>query len=191
MVIAVIAGTAACGSSRSSTTSPSPASSATASSATACVTPTATGSPSTTWTQTPAQPAGTLGTKPTVVVPSSAPPSNLVINDLIVGNGATAAAGDKVTVQYVGDSWTTKHEFDASWNRGQPFTLTLGAGEVIPGWDQGILGMKVGGRRELIIPPGLGYGCNAPPGSGIAPNDTLVFIVDLTQVTPSSSTTTG
>jgi len=117
-------------------------------------------------------------TKPKVSVPKGAPPKKLETKDLEEGSGATAKAGDAVTVNYVGVNYKTGKEFDASWDRGEPFTFTLGAGEVIPGWDQGVAGMKVGGRRELIIPPSLGYGsAGAPPA--IPPNETLVFVVDL------------
>jgi peptidylprolyl isomerase len=130
-------------------------------------------------------PAGSFGTRPKVTVPSGNPPSALEAWDLIVGTGATASAGDTVTVQYDGYSWTKKSEFDASWNRGQPFSFTLGEGQVIKGWDQGVAGMKVGGRRELIIPPSLGYD-DQPPTSAIADNDTLIFVVDLVSIGPTS-----
>ena len=120
-------------------------------------------------------------TKPKVTVPKGAPPKSLVTEDLEEGTGAAAKAGDAVTVQYVGVNFKNGKEFDASWDRGEPFTFTLGAGEVIPGWDQGVEGMKVGGRRELVIPPELGYGqAGAPPA--IPPNETLVFVVDLEAV---------
>jgi FKBP-type peptidyl-prolyl cis-trans isomerase len=98
-----------------------------------------------------------------------------------VGTGATAEAGDNVSVQYVGVAYSSKQIFDSSWSRGQPFSFVLGKGQVIAGWDQGVVGMKVGGRREIIIPPNLGYG-DQSPGSGIAANDTLIFIVDLLKV---------
>lgn len=126
-------------------------------------------------------PAGTFGTKPTVIVPSGPPPTQLLTHDLIVGTGATAQSGANVTVQYVGYAYSTRKQFDASWDRGQPFTFQLGVHQVITGWDEGVAGMRVGGRRELIIPPSLGYG-SASPGPGIAPNDTLVFVVDLVSV---------
>jgi peptidylprolyl isomerase len=117
-------------------------------------------------------------TKPKVVVPKGAPPKKLEIKDITEGSGAEAKAGDEVTVQYVGVDYKTGKEFDASWDRGEPFSFTLGAGQVIGGWDKGVVGMKVGGRRELIIPPGLAYGsAGAPPA--IAPNATLVFVIDL------------
>lgn len=120
-------------------------------------------------------------TKPKVEKPSGAPPKELVTNDLEEGSGPEAKSGDTVTVQYVGVNYKTGKEFDSSWSRSEPFSFTLGAGEVIPGWDQGIEGMKVGGRRELVIPPELGYGsAGAPPA--IPPNETLVFVVDLEAV---------
>ena len=120
-------------------------------------------------------------TKPTVTVPQGSPPAKLVENDLIEGSGATAKAGDEVTVNYVGVGMDSAKEFDASWDRGEPFSFSLGAGEVIPGWDQGIEGMKAGGQRELIIPPALAYGAAGFP-PGIGPNEALVFVVDLLKV---------
>jgi peptidylprolyl isomerase len=118
--------------------------------------------------------------KPKVTVPSGAPPKQLEETDLIEGTGAEAKSGDKVTVQYVGVGYDSGEEFDASWNRGEPF-FTLGASEVIPGWDQGVEGMKVGGQRQLVIPPELAYGeTGAPPAIG--PNETLVFVIDLLEV---------
>jgi len=131
-------------------------------------------------------PAGKFGTRPTVTVPSGSPPTQLEASDLIVGTGPTAKAGENVTVQYDGYSWTYKKEFDASWNRGQAFSFALGEGQVISGWDEGVVGMKVGGRRELIIPPSLGYGAQSP-SPAIAANDTLIFVVDLVSVGPSNS----
>jgi peptidylprolyl isomerase len=125
-------------------------------------------------------------TKPTVTVPKGAPPKKLEIKDLEEGTGAEAKAGDEVTVQYVGVNYKNGKEFDASWDRGEPFTFPLGAGEVIPGWDQGVEGMKVGGRRELIIPPDLAYGqAGSPPAIG--PDETLIFVVDLTDVQPAAA----
>jgi peptidylprolyl isomerase len=121
-------------------------------------------------------------TKPTVKPPDCAAPETLVINDLERGTGAVAESGDEVSVQYVGINFADGQEFDSSWSRGaQPFPFTLGGGDVIPGWDQGIEGMKVGGRRELIIPPELAYGEAGQPPS-IGPNETLVFVVDLQAV---------
>jgi peptidylprolyl isomerase len=117
-------------------------------------------------------------TKPEVKVPSGPPPKKLVKKELRKGKGATAKAGDEITVQYVGVGYESGEQFDASWDRGEPFTFHLGAGEVIPGWDQGIVGMKVGGRRELIIPPELAYGAAGSPPV-IGPDETLIFVVDL------------
>lgn len=120
-------------------------------------------------------------TKPKVTVPSGPPPKQLEIEDIEEGTGATAKAGDTVSVQYVGVGYESGEEFDASWDRGEPFTFQLGAGMVIPGWDQGVEGMKVGGRRELIIPPELAYGeAGSPPAIG--PNETLIFVIDLLAV---------
>lgn len=117
-------------------------------------------------------------TKPQVTVPKGAPPKKLVTNDLEAGSGPAAKAGDQVTVQYVGVGYDSGEQFDASWDRGEPFSFSLGAGEVIPGWDDGIEGMKVGGRRELVIPPDLAYGsAGFPPAIG--KNETLIFVVDL------------
>lgn len=126
-------------------------------------------------------PAGTFGTEPTVTVPSGTPPTELLSKDLIAGTGATAQSGQTVTVQYIGYSWTTKQKFDASWDRNQPLPFPLGAGHVIGGWDQGVVGMKVGGRRELVIPPSLAYGPQSPTPA-IPANDTLIFVVDLVKV---------
>lgn len=117
-------------------------------------------------------------TKPQVKPPQGAPPKKLVTRDLEEGSGPAAKAGDEVTVQYVGVDYKSGKEFDASWDRGEPFPFTLGSGMVIPGWEEGIEGMKVGGRRELIIPPELGYGAAGSPPA-IPPNETLIFVVDL------------
>jgi peptidylprolyl isomerase len=125
-------------------------------------------------------PAGTAGKAPTVTVPSGTPPTSLQSADLIVGTGATAHPGDQVTVQYVLATYSSGKVVQSSWTS-QPFTFKLGAGQVIPGWDKGVVGMQVGGRRELIIPPSLGYG-DQSPGPGIAAGDTLVFVIDLLKV---------
>jgi len=125
-------------------------------------------------------PAGTAGTAPTVTVPSGTPPSTLENADLIAGRGPAVAPGNTVTVQYVLATYSSGTVIQSSWTS-QPFSFTLGAGQVIPGWDKGVAGMKVGGRRELIIPPSLGYGSQSP-GTGIAVNDTLVFVIDLLKV---------
>lgn len=122
-------------------------------------------------------PAGTFGTAPTVAVPPGAPATQLESADLILGTGATAKTGDNVTVQYVLATYSTGKVIQSSWTS-QPFTFELGESGIIPGWNDGVVGMKVGGRRELIIPPSLGYGADSP-GAGIAPNDTLVFVIDL------------
>jgi peptidylprolyl isomerase len=120
-------------------------------------------------------------TKPEVTVPEGSPPKKLVEKDLIEGSGAAAKAGDEVTVQYVGVGFDSGKEFDASWDRNEPFPFSLGAGEVIPGWDQGIEGMKAGGQRQLTIPANLAYGSAGFPPK-IAPNEALVFVIDLLEV---------
>ncbi len=119
-----------------------------------------------------------MTSKPTVEIPAEAPPGALVVEDLTVGDGAEAVPGHTCTMQYVGHAWSTRRQFDASWDRGEPFTFKLGAGMVIAGWDQGVAGMKVGGRRRLTIPPHLGYG-DRGAGGAIGPGETLVFVVDL------------
>lgn len=117
--------------------------------------------------------------KPQVDVPvGQEPPADLVIEDLIVGDGAEATPGSAVDVHYVGVSFKNGQQFDASWDRGSTFTFPLGAGRVIAGWDQGVAGMKIGGRRKLTIPPHLAYGAHGA-GGVIGPNETLIFVVDL------------
>lgn len=116
--------------------------------------------------------------KPDVTIPSEPPPATLLAEDLIAGDGPEATAGVMVTVDYVGVAWSTGNQFDASWDRNDTFAFTLGAGEVIGGWDQGVQGMRVGGRRQLTIPPDLAYGRQGA-GGVIGPNETLVFVVDL------------
>lgn len=124
-----------------------------------------------------------LNTKPEITVPSGAPPKQLEIREVVEGTGTEAKPGTRVTVQYVGVGYETGEEFDASWDRGEPFTFTLGDHKVIPGWDQGVKGMKEGGRREMIIPANLAYGpAGAPPSIG--PNETLIFVVDLLKAIP-------
>ncbi len=121
----------------------------------------------------------TDGQKPQVTVPTGeAPPTDLVIEDIEEGTGAEAAAGNTVDVHYVGVAWSTGRQFDASWDRPGNFSFPLGAGRVIAGWDQGVAGMKVGGRRRITIPPHLGYG-DAGAGGVIRGGETLVFVVDL------------
>lgn len=117
--------------------------------------------------------------KPEVPAPQGEPPAELVVRDIVRGKGPKAEAGDQVAMQYVGLSWSNGQQFDASWDRGaQPFPLQLGAGMVIPGWDQGLIGLRKGGRRLLVIPPEMGYGPQGTPDGSIAPNETLVFVVD-------------
>jgi peptidylprolyl isomerase len=122
--------------------------------------------------------SGPLSKEPTVTPPSGAAPTTLVTKDLIAGTGPEAKAGQTVTVNYVGVLYKGGKEFDASWKRNEPFSFSLGKGQVIPGWDQGVAGMKVGGRRELIIPAALAYGAKGSPPT-IPPNAPLVFVVDL------------
>ena len=116
--------------------------------------------------------------RPEVDFPEGTPPSDLVVTDLVEGSGDEAVAGRTAVVHYVGVSFSTGEEFDASWNRGEPFAFQLGAGQVIAGWDRGVAGMKVGGRRHLLIPPELGYG-DRGAGRVIAPGESLIFVVDL------------
>jgi peptidylprolyl isomerase len=117
--------------------------------------------------------------KPQVHVPSDeAPPAELVTEDLVEGSGAEAVAGKNVEVHYVGVAWSTNRQFDASWDRRETFRFPLGGGRVIAGWDQGVAGMKVGGRRRITIPPHLGYG-DTGAGGVIRGGETLVFVVDL------------
>ncbi|PRX47792.1 peptidylprolyl isomerase [Prauserella shujinwangii] len=111
-------------------------------------------------------------------MPEGAPPVELQVSDITVGEGQEAQPGRTVHVHYVGVAYSTGAEFDASWNRGAPLSFPLGAGHVIPGWDRGVLGMRVGGRRRLVIPPDLAYG-EQGVGGVIEPNETLVFVVDL------------
>lgn len=119
--------------------------------------------------------------KPTVTIPQEAPPAELVKTDIIVGTGDEAVKGKNVSVHYVGVAWSNGQEFDASWNRGDAFEFRLGAGQVIQGWDDGVAGMKVGGRRQLTIPPEMGYGSRGA-GGVIKGGETLVFVVDLLNV---------
>ncbi|GAA2232105.1 FKBP-type peptidyl-prolyl cis-trans isomerase [Streptomyces amakusaensis] len=116
--------------------------------------------------------------KPEIDFPEGKPPADLEIKDLWEGDGAEAKAGDYVAVHYVGVAFSTGEEFDASWNRGQTFKFQLGGGQVIAGWDRGVQGMKVGGRRRLTIPAHLGYG-DRGAGAVIKPGETLIFVVDL------------
>jgi len=119
--------------------------------------------------------------RPVIEKPEGDIPFELGIDDLVVGEGDEAVAGRKVTVHYVGVAFRSGEEFDASWNRGQPFEFKLGQGHVIPGWDQGVAGMRVGGRRKLTIPSAMGYGARGA-GGVIQPHEPLVFVVDLLAV---------
>ena len=119
--------------------------------------------------------------KPEIDFPEGPPPSSLQIEDITEGDGAEATAGRTVSVHYVGVAHSSGEEFDASYNRGEPLAFRLGVGQVISGWDQGVQGMKVGGRRQLVIPPDLAYGPDGSPPT-IGPNETLVFVIDLLSV---------
>jgi peptidylprolyl isomerase len=121
------------------------------------------------------------GTKPEIPRPTGSPPRRLQIDDVVRGKGPGAKPGDTITAHYAGVTFSTGEEFDASWNRGEPFTFPLGAGQVIEGWDRGFVGMKQGGRRILTIPPELAYGAQGFPPA-IGPNETLVFVVDLLEI---------
>ncbi|MEV7413834.1 FKBP-type peptidyl-prolyl cis-trans isomerase [Streptomyces sp. NPDC089919] len=126
-------------------------------------------------------------TKPEVVVPEGAAPAELTVRDLVVGDGPEVKSGMVVRVHYVGVTFASGREFDASWDRGEPYKFALGSGKVIKGWDRGVRGMRVGGRREIVVPPRLGYG-DQSPSPLIPPGSTLVFVVDLVD---SYSRTTG
>ena len=129
-----------------------------------------------------ATPANTdLSKKPVVTVPDELPPDKLQIRDIVKGKGRAAKKGDKVSVQYVGVAWSTGQEFDASWDRGQPFAFKIGQGMVIPGWDKGVPGMRKGGRRELTIPADQAYGAQGQPPA-IGPNECLRFVIDLVKI---------
>jgi peptidylprolyl isomerase len=119
--------------------------------------------------------------KPEIDFPGTTPPSDLQITDITVGEGAEATSGSTVVAHYVGVAHSNGEEFDASYNRGEPLSFRLGVGQVISGWDAGIQGMRVGGRRQLVIPPHLAYG-DTGAGSAIAPGETLIFVVDLVDV---------
>ena len=122
-----------------------------------------------------------MSQKPEIDFVDPTPPTDLVIKDITIGDGEEATERDRVSVHYVGVALSTGEEFDASYNRGEPLDFRVGIGQVIQGWDQGILGMKVGGRRQLVIPPHLGYG-DRGAGGAIGPGETLIFVVDLLAV---------
>jgi peptidylprolyl isomerase len=137
-------------------------------------------------TTTPAPPKASTNlkdtkTKPAIPQPKGPPPKKLVVKDIVAGKGRAAKKGDRLTMQYVGVTYADGNEFDSSWDRGQPLKFQLGKGSVIKGWDQGLVGIKPGGRRELIIPSKLAYGAKGQPPS-IPPNAALVFIVDALSV---------
>jgi len=171
-------GIAGCGSSKAPGIQTAPSGGATQ----AAITPTtATSTTATTPTVTTPKPPSPLSKKPVITVPKTAAPTKLVIKDLVKGTGPAAKLGQTVTVNYVGVLYKNGKEFDSSWSRGQPTSFPLSNGGLIPGWVQGIPGMKVGGRRELIIPANLAYGKKGS-GSTIPPNSPLVFVVDLLSV---------
>jgi peptidylprolyl isomerase len=178
-IIALLAaaGISACGSSKAPGVVAAPSGGATQAAVTAAP------ATSTTTTSTATTPAiatpttGPLSKKPAVTVPTGAAPKALVVKDLIKGTGPVAKSGSNLTVNYVGVLYKGGKEFDSSWKRSQTFPFVLGQGSVIPGWDKGLVGMKVGGRRELIIPASLAYGSRSTPG--IPANSPLVFVVDL------------
>jgi peptidylprolyl isomerase len=120
--------------------------------------------------------------RPTIDKPEGDVPFELGIDDLVAGDGDEATVGKKVTVHYVGVAFRSGEEFDASWNRGEPFQFKLGQGQVIPGWDAGVAGMRVGGRRKLTIPSAMAYGARGAGNGVIAPHEPLVFVVDLLAV---------
>lgn len=120
--------------------------------------------------------------RPIIEKPEGDTPFDLGVEDIVVGDGEEATTGRKVTVHYVGVAFRTGEEFDASWNRGEPFRFALGKGQVIPGWDRGVAGMRVGGRRKLTIPSALAYGARGAGSGVIAPHEPLVFVVDLLAV---------
>lgn len=119
--------------------------------------------------------------KPAIPKPTGSPPRKLVVEDIVKGKGKAATKGDTVIVNYVGENFSNGKEFDASWDRGQPFPVTIGQTQVIEGWTRGLVGIRKGGRRMLTIPPELGYGPNGYPPA-IPPNETLIFVVDAVSV---------
>jgi peptidylprolyl isomerase len=117
-------------------------------------------------------------TKPEIAAPEGSPPAELQKRDIVRGKGPKAKTGDSLTMHYVGVSWSTGQQFDATWDRGEPFTLELGEEGIIAGWDEGLVGMRAGGRRLLVIPAEMGYGAQGQPPD-IGPNETLIFVIDL------------
>jgi peptidylprolyl isomerase len=182
LAVSVALAAAGCGSSKKKASAKTqPVATAPATTQTETTAPTTTSAPKSSGGVVPVANAKDLKHKPRLATPHGSPPASLIKKDLVVGHGPAAHAGDTATVQYVGISWSNGKQFDASWDRGQPFTFPLGQSQVIQGWDQGVVGMKAGGRRELVIPPDLGYGpAGAPPSIG--PNETLVFVIDLKRI---------
>jgi FKBP-type peptidyl-prolyl cis-trans isomerase len=123
------------------------------------------------------------GKAPTITIPASAPPTKLQVKTLVKGTGAKVAKGNYIVVQYTGVNWRTKKVFDSSWSRSEPFALNIGVGQVIPGWDTGLVGQTVGSRVLLVIPPADGYGKSGSSSVGIKGTDTLVFVVDILAAT--------
>jgi peptidylprolyl isomerase len=188
VVAIVVVGSAALLFSGKSSPTTTTTTSTTASSSPTTTVATSTGASTTTTTTTASafapvgdpSPAGKFGTAPTVIVPTTAAPTKLEVSDLIKGTGTTATDGRTLEVQYVLATYSSHKVVQSSWTS-SPFSFQLGVGAVIKGWDEGMLGMRVGGRREMIIPPSLGYK-NVAQGPGITANDTLVFVVDLLKV---------
>lgn len=181
LIVLLSAGLAACGSSKAPGVQLAPSAGSTTVAAVASASTTSSTAPTVPTTTTTPKPPPQLSKKPVVKIPSGSPPKQLVVKDLIKGTGKAAATGSTITVNYVGELYKGGSEFDSSWKRNQPFSTALSNGNVISGWVQGIAGMKVGGRRELIIPPSLGYGKSGSPPT-IPANATLVFVVDLLSV---------
>jgi len=177
IAVAVLA--AGCGSSSSGSSADKAIQPAPSGTPSATATPPATASTPT--VTAPANPA--LAKKPKIAKPNGPPPKKLIVHDLVKGKGPAVVAGEMLTVQYVGVLYRNGKQFDASWDRGTPFPFTVGVGGVIPGWDQGLIGMRVGGRRQLVIPASLAYGAQARPGTppnvGIPANSALIFDIDL------------
>jgi peptidylprolyl isomerase len=177
-LVLLAGGLSACGSSKAPGVQAAPSGGATQAAVTAApTTSTSTTSSATTPAIATPKPPSPLAKKPVIAVPTGPAPKALVVKDLIKGTGPAAKKGSHLTVNYVGVLYKGGKEFDSSWKHSQTFPFTLGQGSVIPGWDQGLVGMKVGGRRELVIPAKLAYGASGTPG--IPPNSPLVFVVDL------------
>jgi peptidylprolyl isomerase len=178
-ILAMSAGLAACGSSKAPGVTLAPSGGSTVAAVTS-TTSSSTTAPATTST-TSVKPPPQLAKEPVVKPPAGSPPKSLVVKDLIKGTGASATSGSQITVNYVGVLFKGGKTFDSSWSRHTTFSTTLSTGNVIDGWVKGIVGMKVGGRRELIIPPSLGYGKAGSPPT-IPGNSALIFVVDLLKV---------